>query len=172
VCHTHSVYLHPDDKALEPVLSAFIRPGIVSPVALARLASIFSHLRRKAPSIQDVAKSISKASTAWRVEHTAGGGRQNAQMSSPPDNKGYLSSLSSYSPWASKSVMTKPSQPKDNGAKSMETGHGAQRGGDHTVSNRHRLSLRSYPHDCPPLNVQWYHAVDVQFHLETVHVEL
>lgn len=36
-----------------------------------------------------------------------------------------------------------------------------QRGGDHAVSLRHSLSLKSYPKDCPPLNVQWYHAVDV-----------
>ncbi|PSN61487.1 DDHD-domain-containing protein [Corynespora cassiicola Philippines] len=37
---------------------------------------------------------------------------------------------------------------------------GTQRGGDHMV-RRHRLSLRRYPSDCPPLVVRWFHAVDV-----------
>ncbi|KAL3442125.1 DDHD domain-containing protein [Aspergillus insuetus] len=34
------------------------------------------------------------------------------------------------------------------------------RGEDHTVSHRHRLSLRQYPADCPPLRVRWFYAVD------------
>ncbi|GIJ88427.1 S23-interacting protein [Aspergillus pseudoviridinutans] len=33
-------------------------------------------------------------------------------------------------------------------------------GEDHTVTNRHRLSLRHYPPDCPPLRVRWFYAVD------------
>jgi len=35
------------------------------------------------------------------------------------------------------------------------------KGEDHVVSHRHRLSLRKYPRDCPPLRPQWFHAVDV-----------
>ncbi|KAJ0418121.1 DDHD domain-containing protein [Aspergillus carlsbadensis] len=34
------------------------------------------------------------------------------------------------------------------------------RGEDHTVSHSHRLSLRHYPADCPPLKVRWFYAVD------------
>ncbi|KAL2811164.1 DDHD domain-containing protein [Aspergillus granulosus] len=34
------------------------------------------------------------------------------------------------------------------------------KGEDHTVSHRHRLSLRHYPADCPPLKVRWFYAVD------------
>ncbi|KAF7170463.1 hypothetical protein CNMCM5623_002907 [Aspergillus felis] len=33
-------------------------------------------------------------------------------------------------------------------------------GEDHTITNRHRLSLRHYPPDCPPLRVRWFYAVD------------
>jgi hypothetical protein len=33
-------------------------------------------------------------------------------------------------------------------------------GEDHTISHRHRLSLRHYPPDCPPLRVRWFYAVD------------
>lgn len=32
---------------------------------------------------------------------------------------------------------------------------------DHTVSSTNRLSKRQYPLDCPPLQAQWYHAIDV-----------
>jgi hypothetical protein len=39
-------------------------------------------------------------------------------------------------------------------------GLGTQRGGDHVVDRRHRLSLKRYPRDCPPLAVRWFHAVD------------
>lgn len=34
------------------------------------------------------------------------------------------------------------------------------KGEDHIVSHRHRLSLRFYPKDCPPLKVRWFYAVD------------
>ncbi|KAG0156544.1 hypothetical protein PDIDSM_3725 [Penicillium digitatum] len=33
-------------------------------------------------------------------------------------------------------------------------------GGDHTVTHTHRLSMRRYPPDCPPLKVRWFYAVD------------
>ncbi|PNS16105.1 hypothetical protein CAC42_4506 [Sphaceloma murrayae] len=36
-----------------------------------------------------------------------------------------------------------------------------QRGGDHRISHRRGLSVKHYPRDCPPLNVQWFFAVDV-----------
>ena len=35
-----------------------------------------------------------------------------------------------------------------------------QKGADHVVSHRLRLSLKEYPRDCPPLRPQWFHAVD------------
>lgn len=34
------------------------------------------------------------------------------------------------------------------------------KGEDHTVTHTHRLSLRRYPKDCPPLRVKWFYAVD------------
>ncbi|KAL2001433.1 hypothetical protein VTN02DRAFT_1769 [Thermoascus thermophilus] len=34
------------------------------------------------------------------------------------------------------------------------------RGEDHTITRRHRLSLRHYPKDCPPLRPRWFYAVD------------
>ncbi|KAI9035020.1 phosphatidic acid-preferring phospholipase A1 [Aspergillus affinis] len=34
------------------------------------------------------------------------------------------------------------------------------KGEDHTVTHTHRLGLRRYPRDCPPLRVRWFYAVD------------
>ena len=90
-------------------------------------------------------------------------------MSSPPNKQaGYLSGLASYSPWGSRSS-TPRLGPQDqninnnNGGskKADEPSFEPQRGGDHSISRRHRLSLRQYPRDCPPLNVKWFHAVDI-----------
>ncbi|KAF2753594.1 DDHD-domain-containing protein [Pseudovirgaria hyperparasitica] len=79
---------------------------------------------------------------------------------STPENKSYLSSgVATLSPWGSRSGTPILGQTKED--LEGDSNLGKQRGGDHTVSSRHRLSLQSYPRDTPPLNVQWYHAVDV-----------
>ncbi|KAF2435974.1 DDHD-domain-containing protein [Tothia fuscella] len=128
--------------------------------SLARLTSIISHLRRSLPSITEASERITKATSAWQDNLGAGKSRRDTKMTSPPNNKSYLSGLPSFSPWGSRAPTPKP-QIKDSDSKSSEPGISAQRGGDHTVSRRHRFSLRDYPRDCPPLSVQWYHAVDL-----------
>ncbi|KAF2452280.1 DDHD domain-containing protein [Lineolata rhizophorae] len=77
------------------------------------------------------------------------------------------------SPWGSRSSTPKPGSGGASGderkreragngsATAAAPGLGTQRGGDHAVSHRHRPSLKNYPRDCPPLHVQWFHAVDV-----------
>jgi hypothetical protein len=90
-------------------------------------------------------------------------------MSAPDNKQGFLANLS---PWASRPTTPKPpptpktaeaDKDKDEAkAKEREAAVlGTQRGGDHVVDRRHRLSLKKYPQDCPPLAVRWYHAVDV-----------
>lgn len=32
---------------------------------------------------------------------------------------------------------------------------------DHAINWRRGLSWKKYPKNCPPLSVQWFHAVDV-----------
>lgn len=66
--------------------------------------------------------------------------------------------LSKFSPW-SQSTPTSAVKPKESDRES--SGLQEQKGADHVVNNRHRLSLRQYPRDCPPLRPQWFHAVDV-----------
>ncbi|KAL5118672.1 hypothetical protein ACEQ8H_003349 [Pleosporales sp. CAS-2024a] len=88
-------------------------------------------------------------------------------MSAPDSKQGFLANLS---PWGSRAATPKPpstartAEPDRDSAKARERGVavlGSQRGGDHVVDRRHRLSSKKYPPDCPPLAVRWYHAVDV-----------
>ena len=93
-------------------------------------------------------------------------------MSAPDNKQGFLSNLS---PWSSRAGTPKPpSTPKpDAGVEKVKmveqekekeriaTGLAPQQGGDHIIDRRHRLSLKRYPQDCPPLTVRWFHAIDV-----------
>lgn len=101
-------------------------------------------------------------------------------MSGPAESKpGFLAGLS---PWGSRAATPKPpatptnietdktkgkekgkedEKEKDREQDASTGGLGTQRGGDHVVDRRHRLSLKRYPRDCPPLAVRWFHAVDV-----------
>jgi hypothetical protein len=83
-------------------------------------------------------------------------------MSAPPDEQSssYLSSLSKLSPWP-RSPAFPPSKGKDGEPDAAPLLH-QQKGTDHRVlGTRHKLSQRNYPRDCPPMKVQWFHAVDV-----------
>ncbi|KAF2195813.1 DDHD-domain-containing protein [Zopfia rhizophila CBS 207.26] len=86
-------------------------------------------------------------------------------MSTPENRPGFLSAgITALSPWGSRSATPKPPQTNDDGDdrdKAPLSAMGTQRGGDHTINRRHRLSLRKYPNDCPPLVVRWFHAVDI-----------
>jgi hypothetical protein len=88
-------------------------------------------------------------------------------MSAPDSKQGFLANLS---PWTTRPSTPKPpttprtAEPEKDEAKAREREAavlGTQRGGDHVVDRRHRLSLKKYPQDCPALAVRWYHAVDV-----------
>ncbi|KAI5204593.1 hypothetical protein AUEXF2481DRAFT_190257 [Aureobasidium subglaciale EXF-2481] len=79
---------------------------------------------------------------------------------STPDNQSYLAAgINKLSPWGPRSPLVKAQDASDQS--SGDIGLKQQRGGDHKVSHRHRLSLKRYPRDCPPLRVQWFFAVDV-----------
>ena len=71
--------------------------------------------------------------------------------------------LDSISPWTSRSTTPKPGQAKGESDKVISTALGKHQhtASDHRVNHRHRLQLRDYPEDCPPLDVRWFYAVDV-----------
>ena len=45
--------------------------------------------------------------------------------------------------------------------KAMPAPNPSKKADDHSINNIYGQSLRKYPPDCPPLNVMWFHAVDV-----------
>ncbi|KAF2722365.1 DDHD-domain-containing protein [Polychaeton citri CBS 116435] len=76
---------------------------------------------------------------------------------STQDNASFLSSgMGRFSPWT-RSPVIPPSTGKDGEPESVLQ---RQKGADHKVNSGHRVSSRFYPKDCPPMRVQWFHAVD------------
>ena len=68
------------------------------------------------------------------------------------EQKSFLGTLS---PWSTpRSVTPQPSDPPKPDVLQRSQGE------DHTVTHRHRLSMRRYPPDCPALKVRWFYAVD------------
>ncbi|KKA28023.1 hypothetical protein TD95_003692, partial [Thielaviopsis punctulata] len=80
--------------------------------------------------------------------------------SNNPDKKSERapSYLTSINPWAT-SRSSAPSTPIKDGVPSTPT-IGSARKADHSTSHLYGRSFKSYPPDCPPMNVMWYHAVD------------
>ena len=82
-------------------------------------------------------------------------------MSPPPVDKkaekSYLASaVDSFNPWAgSRSNTPTPKDPQQKQEPPVNPG-------DHITNPLYGQSIRRYPPDCPKLNVQWFHAVDVR----------
>ena len=79
---------------------------------------------------------------------------------SAPEHQSYLTAgINKISPWGSRSPASKPVQSSEGDITNLKLKQ--PRGGDHRISHRRGLSLKNYPRDCPPLLVQWFHAVDI-----------
>lgn len=76
--------------------------------------------------------------------------------------KSYLASaVDSINPWAGpRSATPTPKDPQPALAPSTTV--------DHTLNPFYGQSFKRYPPDCPPPNIQWFHAVDVSVSLESV----
>ncbi|EWY91239.1 hypothetical protein FOYG_08406 [Fusarium oxysporum NRRL 32931] len=74
--------------------------------------------------------------------------------------RSYLSSaVDSFNPWAA-SRSTTPTQ-KTKPEEETSTVPTSANPDDHTTTHLYGQSFRTYPSGCPPLKVQWFHAVDV-----------
>jgi hypothetical protein len=73
--------------------------------------------------------------------------------------KSYLASaVDSINPWAgSRTVTPTPKEPQPPPPQPSAV--------DHTINPYYGQSFKKYPADCPPLKVQWFHAVDVSYSL-------
>ncbi|KJZ77417.1 hypothetical protein HIM_03141 [Hirsutella minnesotensis 3608] len=75
--------------------------------------------------------------------------------------KSYLSSaVESINPWATPSRTSTPPPERQREGSPSPLAKAADPG-DHSTTPFYGQSFRTYPKDCPPLNVQWFHAVDV-----------
>ncbi|CAI7570858.1 unnamed protein product [Penicillium glandicola] len=70
------------------------------------------------------------------------------------EQKSFLGTLT---PWSTPRSTTPAPQPGDHRKSDVLQ---RSQGEDHTVTHMHRLSMRRYPPDCPPLKVRWFYAVD------------
>ncbi|OMP85025.1 putative phospholipase, mitochondrial [Diplodia seriata] len=80
-----------------------------------------------------------------------------------PSGSYLAAGINAISPWGSRNQTPQTHPAPDAGEPQPPELNLTQqsRGADHTVTHRHRLSLKKYPRDCPPLSVQWFHAVDI-----------
>lgn len=110
-------------------------------------------------------KYSSEASSSWtRLRGAVGwpGGRTDDTMAPPPGTdkkpeKSYLSStIDSIYPWSGSSTApaATPDDPPPHPSPPTNPA-------DHSTRSVYGRSFRRYPPDCPPLKVQWFHAVDV-----------
>lgn len=94
--------------------------------------------------------------------------------------KSYLSSaVDSINPWSASRTAT-PASAADNKQEATAVVAGldstttvpdkSAASGDHSITPLYGQSFRTYPRDCPPLNVHWFHAVDVCC-VKTLHAE-
>ncbi|KAI8953485.1 DDHD domain-containing protein [Xylaria longipes] len=77
--------------------------------------------------------------------------------------KSYLASaVESINPWTTTSRSTTPTPKDSTSLPQTKTGPSpAQKADDHSTNNLYGHSFKKYPADCPPMNVMWFHAVDV-----------
>lgn len=102
---------------------------------------------------------VSRQPPAWLAQSKSGHKAvqwpdKSSKMANPTDSQGYLGRLSPFS----RSPTVQPSKGKDGEPEPLLKQQ--QQGTDHRINQRHRLSLKKYPRDCPPLRPQWFHAVD------------
>ncbi|KAI0387183.1 DDHD domain-containing protein [Hypomontagnella monticulosa] len=72
--------------------------------------------------------------------------------------KSYLASaVDSINPWTINRSTTPT--PKDNPPKAKTVA--TRKADDHSTNTLYGQSFKRYPSDCPPLNVMWFHAVDI-----------
>lgn len=121
------------------------------------------HHCRPAPSFP-----LARPKTAQAVAWLSFGDRLSRMPLGTGDQKpekSYLSSaVDSINPWSSSRIATPTQTPSPDSRKQAERAATTEQGatpGDRTPTALYGQSFRTYPGDCPPLKVQWFHAVDV-----------
>lgn len=90
------------------------------------------------------------------VTMASGSGSGSGPVDKRAEKSTWASAVDSINPWAvsrSSTPIPKESIPPPPKPTNTEK--------DHSVNLIYGISARKYPDDCPPLTVQWFHAVDV-----------
>lgn len=126
-------------------------------VKLAPLSSLVGLIRKRIPDLTTLQVPTKSAAAAWLSKQQADARGADGNMSTS-DGQSYLAKLS---PWGARSPVVKPAQGSDSETAPGDVGLKQTKGSDHKVTHRHKISLRKYPKDCPPLVVHWFFATDV-----------
>ncbi|KAI0812007.1 DDHD domain-containing protein [Xylaria sp. FL0064] len=91
----------------------------------------------------------------------AGDGNGEKNVEKKPEKSYLASAVESINPWTA-SRSTTPA-PKDTSSVPVPKAQPlrGQKADDHSTNTLYGLSFKKYPTDCPPLNVMWFHAVDI-----------
>ncbi|KAH7026274.1 DDHD domain-containing protein [Microdochium trichocladiopsis] len=80
-----------------------------------------------------------------------------------PEKSYFASAVESINPWGASRSSTPT--PKDGTApppsKPAAGGTAPKKADDHSINSLYGRSFKSYPPDCPPLKVMWFHAIDI-----------
>lgn len=142
---------------------------------MARFSSLVLHLQKGLPKL---AASIFESTSPLKLggNDRASGALQgpgSSNMSAPNTTDppsasntaktSYLSdTIASYTSWSGRTSAPKPEQKEKEPSEPPARRPNVPQGGDHSISsNRHRIRPSLYPRDCPKLEVQWFHAIDV-----------
>ncbi|KAI1199650.1 DDHD domain-containing protein [Nemania serpens] len=92
-----------------------------------------------------------------------GGGKEDKQPEKKPEKSYLASAVESINPWTTSRSSTPTPKPKDSSSvpQPKPAPPPARKADDHSTNTLYGYSLRKYPADCPPMNVMWFHAVDI-----------
>lgn len=76
--------------------------------------------------------------------------------------KSYLASaVESINPWTITRSVTPTPKDRSSSPQPKAPPPAGQKADDHSTNTLYGISFKKYPADCPPLNVMWFHAVDI-----------
>jgi hypothetical protein len=93
------------------------------------------------------------------TESGATDGKKKEAVEKKPEKSYFASAVESINPWNTSRSSTPA--PKEKGMPPPPKPAPSKKADDHTSTTLYGQSFRRYPPDCPPLNVKWFHAVDV-----------
>ncbi|KAH8671165.1 DDHD domain-containing protein [Xylariales sp. PMI_506] len=93
--------------------------------------------------------------------NSTGGLGEKKKTDKKPEKSYLASAVDSINPWTASRSSTPTPRDKEMPPPPKSSAQPSKPADDHSVTTLYGQSFRRYPPDCPPLNVQWFHAVDI-----------